>query len=55
MLYVRDVIVRQFSNANPCPDQDAIIDPGEVYQVRSESDRSINIDKFVLPEVVDSI
>jgi DNA end-binding protein Ku len=37
------------------PDQYAIIDPEELDKLRSERDRSINIDKFVSPNAVDPI
>jgi DNA end-binding protein Ku len=36
-------------------DQYAIIDPSEINQLRSERDRSVNIDKFVSPEQIDPI
>ena len=36
-------------------DQYAIIDPSEINQLRSERDRSVNVDKFVPPEEIDPI
>jgi DNA end-binding protein Ku len=34
-------------------DQYAVIDPDEIEQLRSEADRSINVDRFVAPDDVD--
>ena len=36
-------------------DQYAIIEPSEINQLRSERDRSVNIDKFVSPDEIDPI
>jgi DNA end-binding protein Ku len=37
------------------PDQYAVVNPKEVDELRSEADRSINIDKFVPPHAIDPI
>jgi DNA end-binding protein Ku len=47
-----DEIVMGYEYAD---DQYAIIDPSEINQLRSERDRSVNIDKFVPPEAIDPI
>jgi DNA end-binding protein Ku len=47
-----DEIVMGYEYAD---DQYAIIDPSEINQLRSERDRSVNIDKFVSPDEIDPI
>ena len=37
------------------PDQYAIVDPDEIEKLRSEADRSINIDAFIKPSDIDPI
>jgi DNA end-binding protein Ku len=47
-----DEIVKGFQYE---PGHYAIIDPDEINQLRSEADRSINIDKFIRPEQIDPL
>jgi DNA end-binding protein Ku len=47
-----DEIVKGYQFAT---DQYAIIDTDEIEKLRSESDRSINIEKFVRPELLDAL